>query len=77
MKDGFKIFVYHSSVKNILPKDLIHDRGNGYRMFPKNFDYYAGGIYIKGYVKINWKDIISSLILDHYSEAPQRPGDKR
>jgi len=42
-EDGFKIFVYHTSVKNILPKDLIQMGGVNIGCFPRNFDYYAGG----------------------------------
>jgi len=42
-EDGFKIFVYHSSVKNILPRDLIQMEGMDIGCFPRNFDYYAGG----------------------------------
>jgi len=40
---GFKIFVYHTSVKNILPEFLIQMGGTDIKRFPRNFDYYAGG----------------------------------
>jgi len=42
-EDGFKIFVYHTSVKNILPEYLIQMGGMDIKRFPRNFDYYAGG----------------------------------
>lgn len=42
-EDGFKIFVYHTSVKNILPEYLIQMGGTDIKRFPRNFDYYAGG----------------------------------
>ncbi len=40
---GFKIFVFHTSVKNILPEFLIQMGGTDIKRFPRNFDYYAGG----------------------------------
>lgn len=42
-EDGFKIFVFHTSVKNILPEFLIQMGGTDIKRFPRNFDYYAGG----------------------------------
>jgi len=42
-EEGFKIFVYHTSVKNILPEYLIQMGGMDIKRFPRNFDYYAGG----------------------------------
>jgi len=42
-EEGFKIFVYHTSVKNILPEYLTALGGTDIKRFPRNFDYYAGG----------------------------------
>ncbi|MDI9437875.1 MAG: DNA repair exonuclease [Euryarchaeota archaeon] len=42
-EDGFKIFVFHTSIKNLLPDFLSKMDGIDIKLLPKNFDYYAGG----------------------------------
>ncbi|MGZ7070664.1 MAG: metallophosphoesterase family protein, partial [Methanobacterium sp.] len=42
-EDGFKIFVFHTAIKNLLPDFLSKMDGIDIKKFPKNFDYYAGG----------------------------------
>ena len=42
-EDGFKIFVFHTAVKNILPEFLIKMEGIDIKQFPRYFNYYAGG----------------------------------
>jgi DNA repair protein SbcD/Mre11 len=42
-EEGFKIFVFHTSIKNLLPDFLSKMDGIDIRLLPKNFDYYAGG----------------------------------
>lgn len=41
--EGFKIFVFHAAIKNLLPDFLSKIDGIDIRKLPKNFDYYAGG----------------------------------
>jgi len=40
---GFKIFVFHTSIKNLLPDFLSKMDGIDINQLPKKFDYYAGG----------------------------------
>jgi DNA repair protein SbcD/Mre11 len=40
---GFKIFVFHTAIKNLLPEYLVKMDGIDIKRFPRNFDYYAGG----------------------------------
>jgi len=42
-EEGFKIFVFHTSIKNLLPYFLSRMGGIDIKKLPKNFDYYAGG----------------------------------
>lgn len=42
-EDGFKIFVFHTSVKLLLPDYLSKMEGLDIKQFPRYFDYYAGG----------------------------------
>jgi len=42
-ENGFKIFVFHTSIKNLLPDFLSKMDGIDVKKLPKNFDYYAGG----------------------------------
>ncbi len=42
-EDGFKIFVFHTSIKNLLPDFLSKMDGIDIKRLPKKFDYYAGG----------------------------------
>lgn len=40
---GFKIFAFHTGIKQLLPKFLAKIDGVSLNKFPKGFDYYAGG----------------------------------
>lgn len=42
-EDGFKIFVFHTAIKNLLPDYLTKMEGIDIKRFPRYFDYYAGG----------------------------------
>jgi hypothetical protein len=42
-EDGFKIFVFHTAIKNLLPDFLLKMEGIDIKRFPRHFDYYAGG----------------------------------
>ena len=42
-EDGFKIFMFHSLLKEFLPKKLDMIECDDITVFPKGFDYYAGG----------------------------------
>lgn len=42
-EEGFKIFVFHAAIKNLLPDFLSKMDGIDIKKLPKNFDYYAGG----------------------------------
>ncbi len=42
-EDGFKIFVFHTSIKNLLPDFLSQMDGIDVKNLPPNFQYYAGG----------------------------------
>lgn len=41
--DGFKIFVFHTAIKNLLPDFLSKMDGIDVKLLPQHFDYYAGG----------------------------------
>ena len=42
-EEGFKIFVFHTSIKNLLPDFLSKMDGIDIKRLPQKFDYYAGG----------------------------------
>ena len=42
-EDGFKIFMFHTTLEEFKPKDLEKIEGQNYADLPKNFKYYAGG----------------------------------
>lgn len=42
-EEGFKIFVFHTAIKYLLPDFLSKMDGIDIRRFPRHFDYYAGG----------------------------------
>ncbi len=41
--EGYKIFMFHSLVKEFLPDSLVNAESISLSMLPRNFDYYAGG----------------------------------
>ncbi len=42
-EDGFKIFMFHTTLEEFKPKDLEKIQGQNYTDLPRNFNYYAGG----------------------------------
>lgn len=42
-EEGFKIFMFHTSIDELKPKDLEEMESNPISFLPKGFDYYAGG----------------------------------
>lgn len=42
-ESGFKIFMFHTSIEELKPKDLEKMRSYPVSFLPKGFDYYAGG----------------------------------
>lgn len=42
-ESGFKIFMFHTSITELKPKELANMESNPISLLPKNFDYYAGG----------------------------------
>lgn len=42
-EDGFKIFMFHSAITELKPKELQDMDSSPASLLPKNFDYYAGG----------------------------------
>ncbi len=42
-EQGFKIFMFHSTLNEFKPKDMEKVEGSPLALLPKNFDYYAGG----------------------------------
>jgi DNA repair exonuclease SbcCD nuclease subunit len=42
-EEGFKIFMFHSPISELKPKDLEQMDSFSLDAFPKGFDYYAGG----------------------------------
>lgn len=42
-EDGFKIFMFHTTIDEIKPKELEKVEGVNLSLFPKGFKYYAGG----------------------------------
>ncbi len=41
--DGFKIFMFHTTLNELRPKELEKVEGMPTSLLPKNFNYYAGG----------------------------------
>jgi len=42
-EEGFKIFMFHTSIEELKPKELSEMEANPISFLPKGFDYYAGG----------------------------------
>ncbi|MAG73702.1 double-stranded DNA repair protein Mre11, partial [archaeon] len=42
-EEGYKIFMFHTTVSELLPTDLAKIESQPLSVFPKGFDYYAGG----------------------------------
>ncbi len=42
-ENGFKIFMFHTTIDELKPKELEKMEGSPVSFLPKNFDYYAGG----------------------------------
>lgn len=42
-KQGFKIFMFHTTLEEFKPKGMENVKGVSFSSFPKGFDYYAGG----------------------------------
>ena len=42
-EDGYKIFIFHSGIDEIKPKEMQNIISQPLSLLPKNFDYYAGG----------------------------------
>lgn len=42
-EDGFKIFMFHTTINELKPKNLEKMEGAPVSLLPKNFNYYAGG----------------------------------
>lgn len=42
-EDGYKIFMFHSSIQELKPKEFAQMDAMSASLLPKNFDYYAGG----------------------------------
>ncbi|MCF7871888.1 exonuclease SbcCD subunit D [Candidatus Woesearchaeota archaeon] len=42
-ENGFKIFMFHTSIDELKPKELQEMESNPISFLPKGFDYYAGG----------------------------------
>lgn len=42
-EDGFKIFLFHTTLSELKPKELEKVEGSPISFLPKGFDYYAGG----------------------------------
>lgn len=40
---GYKIFMFHSTITELKPKDMAFVESNPISILPKNFNYYAGG----------------------------------
>ncbi len=60
-EEGFKIFMFHTTLNEFKSKDLENVEGQSYTDLPKNFNYYAGGhlhmiynVYKEGYGVINY-----------------------
>ena len=41
--EGYKVFMFHSGIKDYLPEDMKRVGGIPLSLLPKGFDYYAGG----------------------------------
>jgi len=57
---GFKIFMFHTALSELKPKELEKMESNPVSFLPKNFDYYAGGhVHIVKHANIDsYKNIV-------------------
>ncbi len=59
-EDGYKIFIFHSGIDELKPKEMENIISQPLSLLPKNFDYYAGGhMHIVKDAKINGYGIIA------------------
>ncbi len=42
-EEGYKIFLFHTTISELLPRDMAFIESQPASFFPKNFNYYAGG----------------------------------
>ncbi len=42
-EEGYKIFMFHNAIEELMPKELSFVESMSVNFFPKNFNYYAGG----------------------------------
>ena len=42
-EEGFKIFMFHTAITEYKPEEIDKEHSSPLNMFPKGFDYYAGG----------------------------------
>ncbi len=42
-EEGFKIFMFHTALTELKPKELLHMDSSPVSLLPRNFNYYAGG----------------------------------
>lgn len=55
-EEGFKIFVFHTSIEDLIPKFLSRMEGVPLHYFPTGFNYYAGGHIHKNIIEENIGD---------------------
>ena len=64
-EDGYKIFMFHSGIDELKPKEMENIISQPLSLLPKGFDYYAGDYVhivedkqIEGYGKIAYPTIV-------------------
>ncbi len=69
---GFKIFLFHSAITELMPKELTSIGASELSYLPKGFDYYAGGHVhiVKEYTGKDYKNVIypGPLFPDSFAE---------
>lgn len=69
---GFKIFVFHTAIAEITPKEFQTDNVTELNFLPKGFDYYAGGhVHIIAHKNFdNYKNVVypGALFPNNFSE---------
>ena len=57
--DGYKIFMFHSALNELKPKELANMESFPLSLLPKGFDYYAGGhVHIVDQAKIDGYNVV-------------------
>jgi len=76
-EEGFKIFMFHTALSELKPKELEKMQSYPVSFLPKNFDYYAGGhVHIVRNEKVDGRNIVypGPLFPNNFRELEELQG---